>query len=82
MKNLKKNKIFIAKTKKVYYTKINSSKYLTKTSIYYFKGGNMKYTSDIAKLCRELFFQTGKIGYYILAKNIEESKSLEETLEL
>ena len=42
----------------------------------------MKYTSDIAKLCRELFFQTGKIGYYILAKNIEESKIEEDTLEL
>ena len=37
---------------------------------------NMKYKSEFAMLCRELFFQTGKIGYYILANNVE--KSLEE----
>jgi len=41
----------------------------------------MKYKSDIAKLCRELFFQTGKIGYYILATNIEKINIEEETLE-
>ena len=41
----------------------------------------MKYTSNVAKLCRELFFQTGKIGYYILAINIEKAKNEIEILE-
>jgi len=39
----------------------------------------MKYTSDFAKLCRELFFQTGEIGYYILANNVEKSFMEEDT---
>lgn len=41
----------------------------------------MKYTSDFAKLCRELFFQTGEIGYYILANNVEKSNLNEDTFE-
>lgn len=41
----------------------------------------MKYTCDFAKLCRELFFQTGEIGYYILANSVEKSKLEEDTLE-
>lgn len=41
----------------------------------------MKYTSDFAKMCRELFFQTGKIGYYLLANDVEKAKNEEEVLE-
>lgn len=41
----------------------------------------MKYKSEMAMLCRELFFQTGKIGYYILANNIEKALENEEALE-
>lgn len=41
----------------------------------------MKYTNDFSLLCRELFFQTGKIGYYILAVNVEKSLENEEELE-
>ena len=40
----------------------------------------MKYKSEMAILCRELFFQTGKIGYYILANNIENSLNEEDIL--
>lgn len=41
----------------------------------------MKYKSEIAQLCRELFFQTGQIGYYILATNIENINLEEDILE-
>ncbi len=41
----------------------------------------MKYTSDFAKMCRELFFQTGEIGYYLLANDVEKEKNEEEVLE-
>ena len=41
----------------------------------------MKYTSDFAKMCRELFFQTGEIGYYLLAYDVEKAKNEEEVLE-
>lgn len=41
----------------------------------------MKYKSEFALLCRELFFQTGEIGYYILANNVEKSLENEESLE-
>lgn len=41
----------------------------------------MKYTSSFAKLCREMFFQTGEIGYYILANEVEKSLLNEDTLE-
>jgi len=41
----------------------------------------MKYTCEFAKLCRELFFQTGNIGYYILANNVEKSLENEDALE-
>lgn len=41
----------------------------------------MKYTTEFAKLCRELFFQTGEIGYYLLANDIENIKDEEEVLE-
>ncbi len=33
----------------------------------------MKYKSEFALLCRELFFQTGEIGYYLLAKDVEKA---------
>lgn len=39
----------------------------------------MKYKSEFALLCRELFFQTGEIGYYILANSVE--KALEDVEE-
>lgn len=42
----------------------------------------MKYTSEMALLCRELFFQTGEIGYYVLAKKIEDSLIEENDLTL
>ncbi len=41
----------------------------------------MKYTTEFAKLCRELFFQTGEIGYYLLANEVEKVKIEEEVLE-
>lgn len=41
----------------------------------------MKYKSEFAMLCRELFFRTGEIGYYILANNVEKSLENEDTLE-
>ena len=40
----------------------------------------MKYTTEFAKLCRELFFQTGEIGYYLLANEVEKVKIEEEVL--
>lgn len=40
----------------------------------------MKYKSEFALICRELFFQTGNIGYYILANNVEKSNIEEEVL--
>ncbi len=39
----------------------------------------MKYNSEFALLCREMFFKTGKIGYYILACNVEKANIEEET---
>ena len=29
---------------------------------------------NISKVCRKLFFQTGKIGYYLLANQLEMEK--------
>ncbi len=42
----------------------------------------MKNEIDFALLCKELFFRTGKIGFYILASNIEKvnTEEQEETL--
>ncbi len=40
----------------------------------------MKYKSEFALICRELFFQTGNIGYYILANNVEKSNIEEDVL--
>ena len=34
--------------------------------------------SFVAELCRQLFFKTGKIGYYLLAKDIERVQVLED----
>lgn len=33
----------------------------------------MKYKSEFARICRELFFQTGEIGYYLLANDVEKA---------
>lgn len=41
----------------------------------------MKYTNEFSLLCRELFFRTGEIGYYILAVDVEKSLEDEEVLE-
>ncbi len=40
----------------------------------------MKYKTELALLCRELFFRTGEIGYYILANNVEKANLEEENL--
>jgi len=40
----------------------------------------MKYKSEFALICRELFFRTGNIGYYILANNVEKANIEEEIL--
>ncbi|MGN1208306.1 MAG: hypothetical protein ACI4TI_02455 [Christensenellales bacterium] len=40
----------------------------------------MKYKSEFALLCRELFFRTGEIGYYILANSVEKAEIEDETL--
>lgn len=40
----------------------------------------MKYKSELALICRELFFRTGNIGYYILANNVEKANIEEEIL--
>lgn len=40
----------------------------------------MKYKSEFALICRELFFQTGDIGYYILAANVEKANIEEDVL--
>ncbi|MGN1222862.1 MAG: hypothetical protein ACI4T1_01890 [Christensenellales bacterium] len=41
----------------------------------------MKYTNEFSKLCRELFFRTGLIGYYVMAINVEKCLQEDETLE-
>ena len=37
---------------------------------------------DISKICRELFFLTGEIGYYNLANSVERAKEIEIDEEL
>lgn len=38
--------------------------------------------NNFIEICRALFFKTGKIGYYVLANEIERAQELEEAEEL
>lgn len=38
--------------------------------------------NSFIEICRALFFKTGKIGYYVLANEIEKAQEVEEAEEL